>query len=324
MPVDPHLQFILQLAKLAPRPKTVEEVRRFAIQTARRMPRRRIRVAGTRDMTVPGATDWLPARLYTPEGHGPFPLTVFFHGGGFAAYNLDTHDQMCRELCAGARSMVLSVHYRLAPEFPFPAGIDDAYAALCWAAGHAPELGAHRGRLAVAGDSSGGALAVAATLRAREAGPRLDAQLLLYPPTDMAGAHNYVSHEKNGAGYVLTIELMQLFRQLYFADRSHTLHPEASPLSSAQLHGFPPTLLVTAEYDPMCDEGEAFVEALVKAGSRAELLPGPGMIHGFANMTALSPAAARIADRAYAWLGQLLNGDAPAEPAQPEARSPVV
>ncbi|WP_034388687.1 alpha/beta hydrolase [Deinococcus sp. YIM 77859] len=306
--LDPHLKEILLQLAAAPQPSSLEEMRAAVIANAARMPKRPVRIAGTRDLTLPGPAADLPARLYTPEGEGPHPLTVYFHGGGFVAYSIETHDSVCRELCAGARSAVLSVEYRLAPEHRFPAAVEDAYAALCWAAANGEALGADTSRLAVAGDSAGASLAMACTLRARdEGGPPLRAQLLIYPAADFVNVDRYPSRRENAEGFFLTEERMRFFGQMYLADPAHAAHPHVSPLHAAELHGLPPALVMTAEFDPLRDEGAAYAEALRQAGVRAEHLPGPGMIHGFANMTALSPAAAALLDRAAAWLGAELT-----------------
>ncbi|SMB79727.1 alpha/beta hydrolase [Deinococcus hopiensis] len=307
MPLDPLLKEVLLQFAAAPRPGNLEELRAAALANSARAPRRSVPVASTRDLTVPGPASDLPARLYLPEGTGPFPLTVFFHGGGFVAYSLETHDGLCRELCAAARTAVLSVDYRLAPEHRFPAPVDDAYAALLWAAAHAAELGADPERLAVAGDSAGASLSIACTLRARdEGGPRLRAQLLIYPPTDFGAGERHPSRRENGEGYFLTEEQMRFFGAMYLGDPGHAAHPHVSPLTAAALHDLPPALILTAEFDPLRDEGAAYAGALTAAGVRTEHLPGPGMIHGFANMTALSPAAAALVDRAAEWLGREL------------------
>lgn len=304
MPLDPHLKEVLLQLAAAPEPGSLEEMRAAVIANSARMPQRPVTIAGTRDLTIPGPASDLPARLYTPEGEGPFPLTVFFHGGGFVAYSLETHDSVCRELCAGAGTAVLSVDYRLAPEHRFPAGVDDAYAALVWAAAHGEELGADPSRLAVAGDSAGASLSIACTLRARdEGGPPLRAQLLIYPAADFVNVDRYPSRRENAEGYFLTEERMQFFGQMYLSDPNHATHPHVSPLHAADLAGLPPALVLTAEFDPLRDEGIAYAEALNAAGGRATHQPGPGMIHGFANMTGLSPAAAALLDQAAVWLG---------------------
>ncbi|GAA5512912.1 acetyl esterase [Deinococcus carri] len=308
MPLDPHLKEVLLQMAAAPEPGSLEEMRAAVIANSARMPQRPVTIAGTRDLTIPGPASDLPARLYTPEGEGPFPLTVFFHGGGFVAYSLETHDSVCRELCAGASTAVLSVDYRLAPEHRFPAGVEDAYAALVWAAAHGEELGADTSRLAVAGDSAGASLSIACTLRARdEGGPPLRAQLLIYPAADFVNVDRYPSRRENAEGYFLTEERMKFFGQMYLSDPNHATHPHVSPLHAADLAGLPPALVLTAEFDPLRDEGVAYAEALNAAGGRATHQPGPGMIHGFANMTGLSPAAAALLDQAAAWLGAELG-----------------
>ncbi|MPY66544.1 alpha/beta hydrolase [Deinococcus sp. SDU3-2] len=308
MSLDPHLKEILLMMAAAPQPTGLEEMRAAVVANAARMPKRPVQIAGTRDMTVPGPASDLPARLYTPEGEGPHPLTVYFHGGGFVAYSIETHDSVCRELCAVANTAVLSVEYRLAPEHRFPAGVEDAYAALTWAAAHGEELGADTSRLALAGDSAGASLCIACTLLARDnGGPAIRAQLLIYPAADFVNTDRYPSRRENAEGYFLTEERMRFFGQMYLQDAAHGAHPHVSPLHAAELHDLPPALVMTAEFDPLRDEGAAYAQALQAAGVRAEHLPGPGMIHGFANMTALSPAAAGLLDQAAAWLGRELS-----------------
>ncbi|QLG10529.1 alpha/beta hydrolase fold domain-containing protein [Deinococcus sp. D7000] len=311
MPLDPALKEVLLQFAAAPQPNGLEEMRQAVVANAARSPRRAISIASTRDLTVPGPASKLPARLYTPEGTAPaqgWPLTVFFHGGGFVAYSIETHDQVCRELCAGAESAVLSVEYRLAPENKFPAPVDDAYAAFTWAAAKAAELGVNPARLGLAGDSAGASLCIAVTQRARdEHGPAIAAQLLIYPAADFVNTERYPSRRENAEGYFLTEERMKFFGQMYLAEAEHGAHPHVSPLHAADLKNLPPALVLTAEFDPLRDEGIAYAEALRAAGNRAEHQPGPGMIHGFANMTGVSPAAAALMDRAAAWLGRELT-----------------
>lgn len=309
MPLDPALKEVLLQFAAAPQPSGLDEMRQMVIASAERTPKRPAKIAGTRDLLIPGPESELPARLYLPLGEEPevgWPLTVFYHGGGFVAYSIETHDQVCRELCEGANTAVLSVDYRLSPEHKFPAPVDDAYAAFVWAAGHATELGVDASRLAVAGDSAGGSLSIAVTQRARdEHGPTIKAQLLIYPATDFGGAGNYASRQENGEGYFLTEERMKFFGEMYLADAQQAAHPHVSPIN-ADLKNLPPALVLTAEFDPLRDEGVAYAEALKAAGNRAEQQSGPGMIHGFANMTGISPAAAELMDTAAAWLGREL------------------
>ncbi|MFC4455035.1 alpha/beta hydrolase [Deinococcus sonorensis] len=309
MPLDPVFKEVLLQMAAAPQPSGLDEMRAMVLANSARLPRRPVSIGAVRDLSLPGPASELPARLYTPAGEAPasgWPLTVFYHGGGFVAYSIETHDSVCRELCAAAETAVLSVEYRLAPEHPFPAPVDDAYAALLWAAEHARELGADPSRLAVAGDSAGASLSIAVTQRARdEHGPALKAQLLIYPATDFSGTA-HPSRQENGQGYFLTEERMRFFGQMYLTDPEHAAHPHVSSLH-ADLRGLPPALVMTAEFDPLRDEGKAYADALNAAGTRAEYLPGPGMIHGFVNMTALSPAAASLLDQGAAWLKRELS-----------------
>jgi acetyl esterase len=309
MSLDPVFQdLLLQLAQVPPA-ADLAGMRQMAEANSARLPRRPVQLGPVRDLSIPGAVAPLPARLYTPAGAAPatgWPLTVYYHGGGFVAYSIESHDQLCRELCAASGAAVLSTEYRLAPEHPYPAPVDDAHAALRWAHAHAHELGADPNRLAVAGDSAGANLSVAVTLRARdEGGPPLAAQLLIYPAVDFV--NSYPSRQENGSGYMLTEENMQFFASAYLQDPAHAAHPHVSALHAAQLHDLPPALVLTAEYDPLRDEGIAYAGALAAAGGRAEHRPGPGMIHGYANMTALTPVAAALIDDAGAWLGQELR-----------------
>ena len=309
MPLVPELQAFL--AQIPPAPgerPSIEQIRALAVANSAQLPRRPTSIAGTREIMVPGPASELPARVYTPLGVGPFPLVVYFHGGGFVAYTLDTHDQVCRELCTGTGAVVVSVEYRLAPEFRFPHPTDDAYAAVKWLGEHAAELGADAGRMAVAGDSAGANLSLAAALQVQDGGgPELAALLLIYPVADMSRQTEYPSRSENGQGYFLTSEAMQLFGAMYLNTPEDALHPHVSPLHSAPLAGLPPTLVLTAEYDPLRDEGHALAEKLQDQGVDTTYRPGPGLIHGFANMTGFVPAAAQIMDDAAAWLKQKLS-----------------
>lgn len=306
MPLDPAVQAILNHLAGMPLPTSIEQMR--AGQSVSALPGRPVGIGPVRDLTLPGPASDLPARLYTPAGEAPaagWPLAVFFHGGGFVLGSVASHDGLCRELCASGTVAVLSVEYRLAPEFPFPAPVDDAYAAYLWAASHAAELGADPARLAVAGDSAGASLSIAVTLRARdEGGPVPQAQLLIYPASDLLNESE--SRRANAEGYFLTRDMMGMFGRAYITDPAHLSHPHVSPLL-AELHDLPPALVLTAEFDPLHDEGVAYAQALRAAGNHVEELAGPGLIHGFANMTGVVPAAAALVDRAGAWLGETLR-----------------
>jgi acetyl esterase len=307
MPLVPELQTMLDQTPPAPAERpSMEQMRAIAVANSAQLPKRPTSISGTREIVIPGPASELPARVYTPAGTGPatgWPLIAFFHGGGFVAYDLDTHDSVCRELCQGASAVVVSVEYRLAPEFRFPHPTDDAYASVKWLGEHAHELDADPARMAVAGDSAGASLSLATALQLRDSGgPALAAQLLIYPAADMSGHTDYPSRTENGEGYFLTAEAMQFFGAMYLNSPEDALHPHVSPLHSAELKGLPPTLVLTAEYDPLRDEGKALADKLHAEGVDTTYRPGPGLIHGFANMTGFVPAAAQVMDDAAAWL----------------------
>jgi acetyl esterase len=248
-------------------------------------------VGRVHQLRVPGADGTLTARHYVPPpaGVGPAPLLVYFHGGGFVAGDLDTHDEPCRLLCRHAGAHVLSVDYRLAPEFPFPAGVEDAYAVTQWALAHADALGADPARVAVGGDSAGANLATVACLLARRRGaPAPAAQLLLYPPTDYHTS--WRSRLAYADGLMLTGADIEFFHTHYAAggDADDERH---SPLRAGDLSGLPPAMVITATFDPLRDEGEAYADALRAAGNRVVAWRVPGMVHGFVNLTTLSRTA---------------------------------
>jgi acetyl esterase len=205
---------------------------------------------------------------------------VFFHGGGWVIGGLDSHDSVARGLCRDAAAVVVSVDYRLAPESPFPAAVEDAYAALCWVAGKAPELGADAGALTVAGDSAGGNLAAVVAHLARDrGGPRIARQILVYPATD--ARQKAGSFETNAAGYFLTAAHGRWFRDQYLGPDGDPAHPHVSPLLAEDLTELPPAHIVTAGCDPLCDEGRAYASALRGAGVRVTESHFPHMFHGF-------------------------------------------
>jgi acetyl esterase len=229
-------------------------------------------------------------------------LLVFFHGSGFVLCSLDTHDGMCRNLCAGGGCVVASVDYRLAPEHKFPAGPDDCVSATRWAAAHAGELSADPGRIAVGGDSAGGTMAAVTALRVRdEGGPALCAQLLLYPVTDYHTAGT-LSYEENADGYGLTRDTMKCFWAHYLTDASEATNPYASPLRASDLSLLPPALVITAEYDPLRDEGDLYAERLKAAGVPTRLSRYDGVNHGFMFWVGNVEKAGTAMKEACAWL----------------------
>ncbi|WP_448089775.1 alpha/beta hydrolase [Pseudomonas azerbaijanoccidentalis] len=251
-----------------------------------------------RELRVAGAAGELDARLYRPLDESNSPLLVFFHGGGFVIGNLDTHDNLCRSLARQAEAVVVSVAYRLAPENHFPAAPLDCYAATCWLVENAAALGVDGRRLALAGDSAGGNLALAVSqLAAQRKGPKISYQCLFYPVTD--ARCDSQSYEDFAEGYLLSSAMMYWFWQQYLQDTGQGDDPLASPLRAEALADMPPTTLITAEFDPLRDEGEAFARRLLQAGVSVRLQRCEGMTHGFISMAPfVERAAVALADAA--------------------------
>jgi acetyl esterase len=286
MPLDPQAQVLLdQMAAYeAPEMSTLTpEAVRANMRAMVGMLGEVEAVARVADRTIPGPDGPIPVRVYTPAGTGPFPMLVFIHGGGWVIGDIETHDGLCRSLCNGAGCVVVSVDYRLAPEHRFPAAPEDCYAATAWVAEHAAELDGNARRVAVGGDSAGGNLAAVVALMARDrGGPPLTFQLLIYPATDLR--MRSPSIEENGEGYYLTKRDMVWFRGHYISSEQDLAHPLASPLLVPDLHSLPPALVITAEFDPLRDEGEAYGKRLAEAGIPATVSRYGGMIHGFVSM----------------------------------------
>lgn len=267
-------------------------------------------VGTVEDRRIPGPRGEIPVRVYRPADGGPTrPVLVWYHGGGWVIGDLDTADATARHLCAGADAVVVSVDYGLAPEDPFPAGPDDAWAALRWVADSSDDLGGDPDRLAVGGDSAGGNLAALVAVRARdEGGPGLRHQLLVYPGTDLTMA--LPSIDENAEGYFLTRASMEWFRRHYLgADGEHgdPASPEVSPLFVEDLAGVAPAQVLTAEFDPLRDEGDAYAVRLAEAGVAVDHLPHPGLVHGFLGFTSFSPDAAQAAEAMTARVHKALH-----------------
>ncbi|WP_306361235.1 alpha/beta hydrolase [Nocardia sp. CC227C] len=267
-----------------------------------------IPVAGVEDWLVPGPPDapGVPIRLYRPPHAEPIPAVVaFYHGGGFVLCGLDSHDRFCRAMADAAGVIVVSVDYRRAPEARFPAAADDAYAALRWVAEHAESLGGDPARIAVAGDSAGGNLATVAALRARDTGgPDIAFQLLLYPMLDPAC--DSPSYTDNAEGYFTTATHLHWYWQQYLRTPADASHPYANP-TRADLAGLPPAHIVTAEFDPLRDEGEAYGRRLREAGVAAEVERWDGTVHGFMSMAWHLPETERANATAFAALRTALT-----------------
>jgi acetyl esterase len=252
------------------------------------------------DLTIAGPGGDLPLRLYRPASERPLPALLYFFGGGWVLGTIDTADGVARSLANSSGALVIVVGYRLAPEHPFPAAIDDCYAALRWAAGHAGEIGADPARLAVGGDSAGGNLAAAVTLLARADGPALAGQLLVYPNTDQLADDE--SMRAADDPFLFNRHSVAWYHRHYLSHPGDAANPLASPLRAESLAGLPPALVITAEYDPLRDQGEAYARRLADAGVQVELSRYPGMAHGFFTMAgtvdasrdAIAQAAAQL------------------------------
>jgi len=249
------------------------------------------------DRRIPGPQGDIPVRIYHAGGTDPLPVLVYFHGGGWVLGSIATHDTVCRMLAKRAGCIVVSVDYRLAPEHKFPAAAEDAYAATRWVADNAARLGADPARVAIGGDSAGGNLTAVVALMARDrGGPPLVHQLLIYPVTD--SACDTPSYRDNADGYLLTKDAMLWFWNHYTRGAADRANPYAAPLRAPSLAALPPALVITAEYDPLRDEGEAYAARLREARVAVTLTRYDGMIHGFFGMAAVLAPANRAVEQA--------------------------
>jgi acetyl esterase len=288
MPIDPKLQAILDADKALGLPpteqQTPEQLRSGLAQLMARfppMPKYSAVTVEARTIVQNGRS--IPARIYTPPGKPPFPFVVLFHGGGWVNGSLDSHEPYCRALATEATVIVISVDYRLAPEHRFPAGLEDCTDATLWVMAHAAELNGAPGHVLVGGDSAGATLAtvVALLLRDREVSPSLAGQILLYPVT----AHYdppTSSYIENSEGYGLTRNAMIWFWDHYLGDRNEATNPLVAPLLAPDLSRLPPAFVVTAQYDVLRDEGDAYARRLAEARVLVTHLYVEGMNHGFA------------------------------------------
>ena len=262
-------------------------------------------VAEVQNRSVPGPGGPIAVRVYRPTKNQTLPALVFFHGGGFVICNLETHDRLCRRIANASGCAVISVDYRLAPEHKYPAAVDDAYAATRYIAEHAAEFGVDSNRIAVGGDSAGGNLATVVSLLSRDrAGPRLKFQLLIYPVVDFYDESP--SMQQFSKDHFLTREGMDWFTQNYLPSHEAGLEPSASPMNAKDFRGLPPTMIITAECDPLRDQGEAYARKLQVAGVPVEWKRYEGMIHPFFQFGGiLDTAKVAMKDAASALRGAL-------------------
>jgi acetyl esterase len=305
MALDPVVEGLLtQMAEAGGTPLT--EMAPPAAREMYRMMSEGYHKADLRDVTDMDA-DGVPVRVYRPADDARLPCLVFYHGGGWVIGDLDTHDNVARNLARAAGCVVVAVDYRLAPEHPFPAPLDDCFTALKWAAGHARELGIDETRIAVGGDSAGGNLSAAVSLLARESGgPGIVHQLLLYPVTDCN--FETASYVENGEGFMLTRDGMQWFFNHYLSGGADGGDPLVSPLRASDHAGLPAATIITAEFDPLRDEGEAYGEKLAAAGVDARIKRFDGMIHGFAHMSDILPQGKEALELAAQRLRDAFDG----------------
>jgi cation diffusion facilitator CzcD-associated flavoprotein CzcO/acetyl esterase/lipase len=298
--LQPDVQMVLQELEALNLPPiesmTVDQARAFMVESAAQRPPGP-EVGEIFDGVYPGAAGELAYRLYRPASEGPHPVVVYFHGGGWVLGDATSDDPLCRDLCVRTGAVIVSADYRHAPEHRFPAAVDDGFAAVCWVAANAAALGGIPGRLAVAGWSAGANIAAVACHRARdEGGPDIAGQALLTPPTDTISRP---SHQDNADGYGLTAALMQWFFGHYADDSVHD-DPRLTPLRASDLAGLPPAIVVTCEFDPLRDEGDAYAEALAAAGVPTEHVRARGHTHVSPTMVDLvvsgAPIRARMAD----------------------------
>ena len=258
-------------------------------------------VANTEEYSIdgPATSDRpVPLRVYEPDAEPPYPMLVFYHGGGFMVGSLDTHDNICAALTNRADCLTVSVDYRLAPEHPFPAGLEDAYRAVEWAEQFGEKLNGDPDRIAVAGDSAGGNLAAAVSLLARDqGGPDLVHQGLIYPGTASPVVHDIPSHEENAEGYFLETETVEFYYENYVQSPAHVRNAYASPLLAGDYSGLPPATVITAGFDPIRDEGVRYAEALAADGVDTEHLHYEDMIHAFVSLPDAIPQGKDALDR---------------------------
>ena len=254
-------------------PETLRSIQRRALDPG-------VEVAKVEDRHIPGPGGDIPVRVYTPPGVGPFPALVWFHGGGWVLGNLDISDGTCRRLAMGAQCVVVSVDYRLAPENKFPAAADDCYAATAWVAQNGATINVDGARLAVSGSSAGGNLTASVSLMARDrGGPPLALQIMVVPALDYNC--NTRSCLEKAEGYSVTRNDVIYFWNHYLRDEADAKNPYAAPMQAEDLSGLPPTLIMTAEYDPLCDDGAGYAERLKQAGVPTTYTCYQGTIHIF-------------------------------------------
>jgi len=296
MPLDESAQKLIEWMRGQNGPvlgqASVEASRQWSSRMSAELQPQAPALARVEDGMLGSGPDAVACRRYWPDDapDGPLPAVVFFHGGGFVLGTLDSHDTVCRLLCQASGCTVIAIDYRRAPEHKFPAAVADACHAAQWLHSHATRLGIDPNRMAVAGDSAGGNLAAVVCLERKEKGLSPFAlQLLLYPVTDQHNVRD--SHQRYGEGFILTRAALAFFAEQYFAQEQDRRDWRASPLLHEDLSGLPEALILTAGFDPLVDEGEAYALRLAQSGVRTTLRRFPGQVHGFVTRGRIIPEA---------------------------------
>lgn len=304
--LDPTVRLLLDAIRAQGNPpmETMSPVdaRRFAAESLKPVGGTPETVRSIENLRIPGPEGEIPVRVYMPDVDAPRPGLVYFHGGGWVICDLDMYDVVCTALARRAGAVVVSVDYRLAPEHKFPAAVVDCYAATVWTAANAARLGIDPARLAVGGDSAGGNLAAVISIKSRdEHGPAIAKQVMVYPVTEVSRMDT-PSYQEFADGYQLTKSEMEWFRDLYLRGPEDAANPHASPLLAPDLRGLPPALILTAECDPLRDEGEAYARRLESAGVPVTCRRYAGMIHPFFSLSGAIPQAFEAFDQIAAAL----------------------
>jgi len=288
MTLDPQTKLVLEQLAAAGAPP-LEALSPEQARNAFALPRGEVEAVGkVENRTIPGPAIDIPVRVYYPkENQTTYPALIFYHGGGWVVGDIESHDDVCRALTNLADCVTISVDYRLAPEHKFPAAVEDSYAAVQYVFDHAEEFQVDRSRIAVGGDSAGGNLAaVVANLAKENNTPSICFQLLIYPSTNVGGEPT-VSMRENAEGYFLTKGTMEWFRDCYLNSEEDKINPLLSPILFEDFSGLPPALVITAEYDPLRDDGEEYAKKLADSGVEVEAVRYEGAIHGFVSMAAV-------------------------------------
>jgi acetyl esterase len=293
--LDPTVRLVLEAAEAEGTPPlesfSPAEARKLAAESMKLLGGTLEPVRSIENLRIPGPDCEIPIRIYTPESQAPRPALVYFHGGGWVVCDLDTHDVVCTAIAHRAGAVVIAVDYRLAPEHKFPAAVIDSYAATAWVASNAEQLGIDPKRMSVGGDSAGGNLAAVVSLKSRdEDGPAIALQAMVYPVTDLSSFAT-PSYQEFGENHFLTKKEMEWFREHYLRSMEDARDPHASPLLALDLSALPPALIITAECDPLRDEGAAYAKRLADDGVPVTYTCYPGMIHPFFSLSGVIPQA---------------------------------